>query len=161
MAKKKKKSTSSDGRLVIAANRKARRDYEILDTFEAGISLKGSEVKSIREGSVNLKDSYVKVSKSEVFLVGCHISPFSHSPVDAHDVTRDRKLLLHRKEIDKLAGRVKQDGLSIVPLQLYFKNGRCKLEIGLGKGKKLHDKRQDVKKKTETRRLEKTLKRVN
>lgn len=146
---KKKQSQSvaqvENGFKVVQVNKKARHDYEIVEVFEAGIVLAGSEVKSIRGGEVNLKESYVKFKGDELFLVGCHISPYSHSRVDAHDPIRDKKLLMHRREIDKLIGKIQQKGLTIVPLRLYFKQGRCKVEIGLGRGKKLHDKRQDMK----------------
>jgi len=159
---KKKKSpgkAEGEGILIAAVNKKARRDYEVLDKFEAGISLQGSEVKSIRAGSTNLKESYVRVQKGEIFLVGCHISPYSHAPVDAHEPGRDRKLLLHRREIDRLIGQVEQKGLTLIPLRMYFKGGRCKIEIALGKGKKLHDKRGDMKKKEAEREMERFIKR--
>ena len=153
MAKKKKQPKVQEGVLQVAVNKQARRDFEITETFEAGIVLLGSEVKSIRDAGVNLKDSYVKVRRGELFLVGCHVSPYSHAPADAHDVTRDRKLLLHKEEIKKIEAKVQQKGLTIVPLRLYFKRGRCKLEFGLGRGKKLYDKREDVKKRDVEREL--------
>lgn len=152
-----KKATEQQNESLIASNKKARRDYEILQTLEAGIALVGSEVKSLREGGVNLKDSYVRIIRGECFLVGCHISPYSHSRVDAHETTRDRKLLLHRREIERLVGSVQQKGLSLIPLKLYFKQGRAKLEIGLGKGKKLHDKRQDLKSREAQREIQRAL----
>lgn len=147
MAAKKsaKSSSSSEGVLVVAVNKQARRNFEILEKMEAGLSLLGSEVKALREGKANLKEAYVRPINSEVFLIGCHISHYSHAPVDSHDVVRQRKLLLHRGEIERIAQKVKLGGLTLVPLRLYFKNGRCKLEIALGRGKKLHDKREDVK----------------
>ena len=144
----------NEGILIIHNNKKAFHDYEILERLEAGVVLMGSEVKSVREGNVNLKDTYVKILRDEVFLVGCHISPYSHASVDAHDTLRDKKLLLHSKEIEKLQIKTKQKGLTIVPLKIYFKKGRCKVEIGLGKGKKLYDKRHDLKAKEAQRDIE-------
>ena len=155
MGKKKAKPSSS----TLAQNKNARRNYEILDSFEAGISLLGSEIKSIRAGGANLRESYVRLKNSEIFLVGCHISPYQHSPVDAHEPERDRKLLLHRREIDRLEGQVQQKGLTLVPIKLYLKGGRCKIEVGLGKGKKLHDKREDVKQKEAMRDIERAMSR--
>ncbi len=155
----KKTSSSGGGRKVISTNKKARRDYEIIDTFEAGIVLQGSEVKSIRDGGINLKDSYVRVKGGEIFLVGSHISPYSHAPADAHETVRDRKLLMQKREIERLAAQVQQKGLSLVALQIYFVRGRCKLEIGLGRGKKLYDKRRDVKDKEAKRAMERAIKR--
>lgn len=145
---------------TVAANKKARRDYEIVSSAEAGISLLGSEVKSIRQGNASLKESYIREKNGELYLVGCHISPYSHSPVDAHEPTRQRKLLLHRQEIDRLIVQIARKGLTLVPLRLYFnKDGRCKLEIALGRGKKLFDKREDEKKRVATREVERMLKR--
>ncbi|MDR2338296.1 MAG: SsrA-binding protein SmpB [Deltaproteobacteria bacterium] len=148
------KFSASDGILIIANNKKAFHDYEILQCYEAGISLKGSEVKSIREGNINLKDTYLKVLDHEVFLIGSHISPYSHSREEDHSTTRDRKLLLHMDEIEKLFSAIQQKGLTLVPLKVYFKNRRCKIEIGLGRGKKLYDKREDLKKKEANREIE-------
>jgi SsrA-binding protein len=161
MAKKGKHiSSTSDsaGILIVANNKKAFHDYEILNKYEAGISLQGSEVKSIREGNINLKDTYVKILGQEVFLIGSHISSYSHSCEEAHATTRDRKLLLHKDEIEKLFSAVQQKGLSLVPIKVYFKNRRCKVEIGLGRGKKLYDKREDLKKKEANREIERVLK---
>lgn len=145
---------SSAGILVAAVNKKARVEYEILDRIEAGVALIGSEVKSIREGGMNLKESYVRVKGAEIFLIGAHISPYRHSRADAHEPTRERKLLLHRREIDRLAGQVQQKGLTLVPLRVFFKNGRAKLEVGLGRGKKLYDKREDIKAREAQREIE-------
>ena len=143
----------------IATNRQARFNYFISDTFEAGIALSGSEVKSIREGRVNLKDAYVRLSNGEVYVVGMHISPYSHiENVAAVDPTQSRKLLLHQQEIGKLAGLVSQKGFTCVPLSLYFKRGLVKLEIGVGKGKKQHDKRQALKEKVHEREMKQALK---
>ncbi len=160
MGKKKKntKSSGGEGIAIVAVNKKARRDYEIVDTLEAGVMLQGSEVKSVRSGSINLKESYVRLQRGEVFLVGCHISPYSHAPVDAHEPTRDRKLLLHDYEIKRMIGQIEQKGLTIVPLRVYFKKGRCKIEIAVGRGKKFYDKRQDVKQKEADREMERALK---
>ena len=148
------RTTNTDGILIIDNNKKAFHDYEILSKYEAGISLKGSEVKAIREGNINLKDTYVKIFGNEVFLVGSHISPYSHMREEDHETTRDRKLLLHRSEIEKMFSATQLKGLTLVPLKVYFKNRMCKVEIGLGRGKKLHDKRQDLKKKEATREIE-------
>ena len=152
--KKQPKKKEGEGILVAALNKKARRDYEISDIFEAGLALLGSEVKSIRGGGMNLQESYVRVHNSELFLVDCHISPYTFSGFQAPAPTRERKLLMHKKEIEKLGVAVRQKGLTIVPLRAYFKNGRCKLEIGLGKGKKLWDKREDLKAKEAKRSME-------
>jgi SsrA-binding protein len=134
---------------TIARNKKAWHDYEILETFEAGIELKGSEVKSIRMGKINLKDSYVRIIKSEAILIGSHISyPQTANPHYRPDEKRDRKLLLHRKEIDKLMGKVSRDGLTIVALSVYLnKKNLVKVQIGLARGKNIHDKRETLKRK--------------
>lgn len=154
MAKKKESGGAiSAGTSAVSVNRKARHDYEILDTHEAGISLLGSEVKSLRSGEANLKESYVKLQNGEIFLVGCYIQPYSHSPDDAHRARRQRKLLMHRREIDRLAGELSKKGLTLIPLKLYFKDGRCKVQIGVAKGKKQHDKRQDEKTRSADRRI--------
>lgn len=153
-----KNAEKTEGTLQITTNKKAYHDYQIIEVIEAGISLKGNEVKSIREGGVNLKDSYVRVINGEVFLIGCHISPYSHSRRDECEPTRDRRLLLHQKEIDKFGVRVQQKGLTLIPLKIYFRKGRCKLEMGLGAGKKLYDKRQDIKAKEAARDIDRVLK---
>jgi SsrA-binding protein len=130
---------------VVATNRQARRDYEILDTVEAGIVLRGSEVKALREAKVQLADSYGRMSGGEVWLHGLHIAGYSHAGrFDSHAPERERKLLLHRTEIDRLRARMDQERLSLVPLALYFKDGRAKLELGLGRGRRQHDKRQAI-----------------
>ena len=144
---KAKGAEKAEGTQQVATNKKAYHDYQIIEVLETGISLKGNEVKSIREGGVNLKDSYVRFIKGEVYLIGCHVTPYSHARREECEPTRDRKLLMHRREIDKLGIRVQQKGLTLIPLKIYFKKGRCKLEIGLGSGKKLYDKRQDLKSK--------------
>jgi SsrA-binding protein len=132
---------------LIASNRKAYHDYFVLQKMEAGIALTGTEVKSLREGRVNLKDSYVAVERGEAFLVAVHISPYSHGNRENHDPERKRKLLLHRREIDRLQGQIVEKGLTIVPLRLYFKGGRVKAEIAVVRGKKLFDKRETEKRR--------------
>lgn len=143
---------------IIAKNRKAYHDYHIEETFEAGISLVGTEVKSLREGKANLKESYVIIKNDEVFLFGCHISPYSHGNLQNHEPVRTRKLLLHRKEINKLWGNISQKGLALVPLKLYFKGGKAKLEIGLAKGKKQYEKRETIKEREANREIERHMK---
>ena len=132
---------------LLADNRKARFDYEILETFEAGMVLLGTEVKAIREGRVNLRDSYAVVEKGEVFALNIHISPYSHRGYADHEPMRKRKLLLHKQEIRKLIGRTVEKGLTLVPLKMYFKSGKVKMAIGLARGKKSHDKRETIKKR--------------
>jgi len=132
---------------VIATNRKAFFNYEIFEKAEAGIALVGSEVKSIREGGLNFRDSFVDFRGGELWLVGCRIGPYSHGNIQNHSEGRDRKLLLHRREIGKLGGKATEKGYTIIPLQAYFKNGRVKVEIGLARGKKSHDKRESIKRK--------------
>ena len=132
---------------TIAENRKARHDYHILDTWEAGVALLGTEVKSIREGRVNLRDSYARVDNGEVWMMNVHISPYSHRGSAAHEELRQRKLLLHRDEIRKMVGQVAEKGLTLVPLELYFKSGRVKVRLGLAKGKQAHDKRETLRRR--------------
>jgi SsrA-binding protein len=143
---------------IIAKNRKEFHDYHIEETFEAGISLVGTEVKSLREGKANLKESYVIIKNNEAFLFGCHISPYSHGNLQNHEPVRTRKLLLHRKEINKLWGNISQKGLALVPLKLYFKGGKAKLEIGLAKGKKQYEKRETIKEREANREIERHMK---
>ena len=131
----------------ITENRKAFHDYHILETFEAGLVLLGTEVKSIREGNANLRDSFARVEGAEVWIYNIHISPYSHRGSSDHEPTRRRKLLLHRREIRKLIGRTVERGLTLVPTRMYFKNGRIKVEIGLARGKKAHDKRETIKRR--------------
>ena len=142
---------------VVATNRRARHEYEILETFEAGLVLRGTEVKSLRTGQVNFKDSYATVRNSELWLLGCHISPYSHGTDANHDPERDRKLLLHRREITRLSGKIAERGLTVVPLKLYFKAGRAKIEIGLARGKKLHDKRATLRERETRREMDKAV----
>ena len=147
------------GEKLIASNRKAFHDYFVLQKMEAGIALTGTEVKSLREAKVNLKDSYVDVYRGEAWLVGAHISPYTHGNRENHDPERKRKLLLHRREIDKLQGQIVEKGLTIVPLRLYFKGGRVKAEIAVVRGKKLFDKRESEKRRELDREAEAAMKR--
>jgi len=140
---------------TIATNRRARHDYEILETLEAGLVLRGTEVKSLRDGLVNFKDSYATIRNGEVWLLGCHISPYSHGTDANHDPERDRKLLLHGREIARLTGKTAERGLTLVPLRLYFKRGRAKLELGLARGRKLHDKRSAIREREVRREMDK------
>jgi SsrA-binding protein len=131
----------------IAENRKAFHDYEILETFEAGVALLGTEVKAIREGNVNLRDSFARVEAGEVWIYNVHINPYSHRGYADHEPTRRRKLLLHRTEIRKLIGRTVERGLTLVPTRMYFKNGHVKIGLGLARGKQAHDKRETIKRR--------------
>jgi SsrA-binding protein len=146
------------GEKLIASNRKAYHEYFILDKFEAGIALFGTEVKSSREGKVNLKDSYASIKSGEAFLLNCHISPYSHGNRENHDPVRTRKLLLHRKEIRKLIGKTQEKGLTIVPLRFYFKRGKVKVELGVARGKKNYDKRETERRKEADRETRKAVK---
>ena len=148
----------NSGFLPIASNRKAYHDYFVLETYEAGIELYGTEIKSIRNGKVNLKDSFCSVDNGEMFVIGMHISPYEHGNIFNRDPMRKKKLLMHKKEIIKLFTQNQQQGLSIIPLKLYIKKGRAKLEIGLCKGKKLHDKRNVAAEKEANRSIERALK---
>lgn len=140
-------SDHAEPQRLIADNRKALHDYFVLESFEAGIALLGTEVKAIREGRVNLRDSYARVEGGEVWLLNVHISPYSHTGYAHHEERRQRKLLLHRAEIRKLTGRVAEKGLTLVPLRMYFKDGRVKVALGLAKGKQLHDKRETIRRR--------------
>ncbi len=142
---------------LIAKNPTAYHNYTIEDTLEAGIVLSGTEIKSIRNGKVNLKDTYAIIKNGEVFVLGMHISPYEHGNIFNKDPIRDRKLLLNKREINKLFGLTKQKGYSLVPISLYFKGSLVKLELGIGKGKKLYDKREDLKKKDALRQIERHL----
>jgi len=135
------------GEKLIASNKKAFHDYFILQKFEAGIELTGTEVKSLRDGKANLKDSYVGIEKSQAFLIGTHISPYSHGNRENHPPERKRKLLLHHREIDKLESQITEKGLTIVPLRLYFKGSKVKVEIAVVRGKKQYDKRETEKRR--------------
>lgn len=152
MAKKK-----TDGRLI-ANNKKAYHDYFILETYEAGISLHGTEVKSLRMGKCSIKEAFIRVEDEEVYIYGMHISPYEKGNIFNKDPLRVRKLLLHKQEIRKLLGKTKEKGIAVIPLKVYFKGSLVKLEIGLAKGKKLYDKRQDIAKKDQRREAEREFK---
>ena len=141
------KTAREEAQKNIAENRKAFHDYHILETFEAGVALLGTEVKSIRGGNVNLRDSYARVESGEVWIYNVNVSPYSHRGYANHEPTRRRKLLLHKQEIRKLIGKTVEKGMTLVPTRLYFKDGRIKVAIGLAKGKKAHDKRETVKRR--------------
>jgi SsrA-binding protein len=154
-----KSAKPDDGYKVIADNRQARFQYEILETYEVGISLVGTEVKSIRQGKVNLKDGFAQIRNAEIWLHNVHISPHSTTNiVYNHEPRRNRKLLLHRDEIRKLVGQVEQQGLTLVPLKLFLKRGWVKLTLALVRGKKLHDKREDLKRKQTDREIQRAIK---
>ncbi|MFV0260470.1 MAG: SsrA-binding protein SmpB [Acidimicrobiales bacterium] len=143
---------------MIAANRQAHRNYEITETFEAGISLRGAEVKSLREANVRLNDAYARFDNGELWLVGLHIAPYSRASTHvAADATRKRKLLMHRYELDRLFSKTEQDNLALVPMALYFKDGRAKLELGLGRGRRTVDKRQMIAKRDADREARREL----
>ena len=133
------------GEKIIATNKRARRDYEVLDRYEAGIELKGTEVKSLRDGKLTLKDSYVDVKRGELYLVNAHIAPYEYGNIFNHDPERERKLLMHKREITRLSSRVAEKGLTLVPLRVYFKKGRVKVEVGVCRGKHHVDKRSVIK----------------
>lgn len=144
---------------TVALNRKARFRYEILESIEAGIVLEGSEVKAVREKRVNISDAYVRIDiKGEGWLINCHISTYSHSDKFGHDPDRSRKILLHKKELKRYLGRTRVDGLAMFPLKLYFKGGKLKVLVGLGKGKKLYDKRQKIREREDQRKIARALK---
>ena len=142
---------------VIANNRKARHDYHIEDSLEAGLVLTGSEIKSIRAGQVNLRDSYGTVRDDELWLVNAHIAPYKQATHTNHEPKRDRKLLLHRREINRLIGKLQEKGLTLVPLKLYLKNGRAKVEMGLARGKRQYDKRQSLRERDDRRQIDRAL----
>ncbi|MGG6297178.1 SsrA-binding protein SmpB [Leptolyngbya sp. AN02str] len=151
---------SGEGIKIIADNRQARFLYEILETFEAGIELRGTEVKSIRQGKVNLQDGYGLIRNEEAWLLNVHVSPHdTASQIFNHDPRRTRRLLLHKEEIRKLIGKIEQKGLTLVPLKLYMKRGHVKVSLALARGKKLHDKREDLKRKQAKREIERAMKR--
>jgi SsrA-binding protein len=144
----------TEGRKVVATNRRARHNYEILDTFEAGMVLRGSEVKSLRAGQVQLKDAYASLHGGELWLENAHIAPYSFAAEGGHDPERARKLLLHRREIDRLTGKINEQGLTLVPLQIYFVNGLAKIEIALAKGRHTYDKRKKLIEKQQKREMD-------
>ena len=145
-------------RVSVARNPRATHDYHILDTWETGIVLRGTEVKSLRRGKASIKEAYARVHNGEIWLEGMHITPYEQGNRYNHEPIRTRKLLMHRREIEKLIGAVEQKGLSLVPLELYFNRGKAKVALALGKGKKLHDKREDLKKKAADRDVARALK---
>jgi len=144
-------------RKLVATNRRARFEYEILDTWEAGLVLTGPEVKSLRAGRVNLSDAYAVVRRGEGWLLNAHVSPYEQAGRENPDPKRERKLLLHRAEIARLSGAVAERGFTLVPLSVYFKDGRAKVELGLARGKKMHDKRQAIREREEDREVRRTL----
>jgi SsrA-binding protein len=146
-----------DGKKIVCTNRKAHRDYFLLDRFEAGMVLLGTEVKSLREGKGNLKDSYAQLKGEELFLYDMHISPYSHGNIANHDPLRTRKLLMHKKEIRRLIGKIQEKGLSLIPVSVYFFRGRAKVELALAKGKRQYDKRQDLKQREDHREVERAM----
>ena len=143
---------------IISTNRKAFHEYHIFDKYTAGMVLTGTEIKSVRKGAVNLKDSFVRIEDFEPFLYNCHISPYEQGNRYNHEEKRTRKLLLNKKEIEKMLGKIKKDGYTIVPLELFLENGWAKLEIALAKGKKLYDKRDDLAKKAQNRDIQRNIK---
>ncbi|WP_048759865.1 SsrA-binding protein SmpB [Corynebacterium vitaeruminis] len=155
--KKSKKEKVSANNAVVATNRRARHDYNILDTYECGVVLVGTEVKALREGKVSLNDAFATIDDGEVWLRGLHIPEYSYGSWTNHSPRRSRKLLLHRKEIDTLWGKVRDGNNTLVPLKLYFTNGRLKVELALARGKQDYDKRQDIKRRTEEREATRAL----
>lgn len=153
-------SSDDSGRVkVVTTNRNARRNYEVLDTYEAGLILLGSEVKSVRAGQMELKDSYVDIRKGEAYLVNAHIAPYDYAHEGGHDPERMRKLLLHRRQIDRLSGALAEKGLTLVPLRVYFKDGKAKVELALGKGKRTVDKRRSLRDREHQREMERATRR--
>lgn len=146
---------------VVATNRKARHDFDIQETFEAGMVLSGAEVKSLRGGRCSLQEGFAVVRNGQITLKGVHIAPYHHAPIDGQDPMRDRRLLLHRREIRHLIGKVQERGFTLVPLQIYFKHGFAKLELGLAKGRATYDKRRKLRDRDEERRTEEALKRYS
>ena len=147
------------GEKVVCTNKKARYDYSIEETYEAGMVLTGTEVKSLRNGKANLKDSYAKVIDGEIYLLDCHISPYAMGTHSNHEPERRRKLLMHRREIKRLTGKTVERGLTLVALKIYFKNGRAKVELALARGKRNYDKRETLRKRTADREMERAMRR--
>ncbi len=148
---------ADNGKKIITINRRARFDYDIAETLEAGLVLQGTEVKSLREGRVNLKDAYADFQDGEVYLVHAHISPYDQGNRFNHDPERPRKLLLHKREIKRLVGKTQERGFTLVPTRMYFSRGKAKVELGLGKGKKHYDKREDMKRRTAQRDIDRAM----
>ena len=153
----KKSGSSTTGQKVITQNRKARYDYHLMDRYEAGVALTGTEVKSIRSGHMNLADSYARVDEGEIFLVDAYVSPYEYGTHDNHEPKRKRKLLMHRKEIRRLASKTNADGITLIPTRAYFSRGKVKIEIALARGKHDYDKREDLKKQTDRRTIQRYL----
>jgi SsrA-binding protein len=145
---------------VVATNRRARHDYAIVDTYEAGLVLLGSEVKSLREGHIQLKDSYATIEDGEAYLIGAHIAPYGYARDGGHEPERPRKLLLHKREIGRLAGTLAEKGLTLIPLQVYFKDGKAKVELAVAKGKRTVDKREDIRKRDAEREMDRVAKQL-
>jgi SsrA-binding protein len=143
---------------LIVDNRRARHDYHLSDRVEAGLALTGTEVKSLRNGQANLQRAYAEIRDGEAWLVGAHIAEYGHGNIQNHDPDRDRKLLLKRREIDSLAGKVRERGLTLIPTRLYFKDGRAKVELAVGRGKEAHDRRRDIAKRDAEREMDRALK---
>lgn len=143
---------------LIAENRKARHDYHLLDRVEAGLVLSGSEVKSLRQGGAQIQRAFADIREGELWLVGAHIAPYEQAAIENHDPDRDRKLLLHRREIDSLKGKVQERGFTLIPTRLYFKDGRAKVELALAKGKDVRDRRREISKRESDRQIERALK---
>jgi SsrA-binding protein len=143
---------------VVCQNKRARHNYHILEVIEAGMVLLGTEVKSLRQGRANLKDSYARIKDGDLFLMQAYISPYSHAYYDNHEPERARKLLVHKREIKRLRGKTEEKGLTLVPLRIYFKDGKAKVELALARGKRTYDKRQTLKRKTEERDMERAIK---
>jgi SsrA-binding protein len=139
---------------VVSSNRRARRNYTVVETVEAGFALLGSEVKALREGRLDLKDSFATVRNGEIYLIGAYIGPYEFARDGGHEPERERKLLLHRREIDRLAGQIAEKGLTLIPLQVYFKDGKAKVELGLAKGKTSYDKRESIKERDHEREMD-------
>ena len=152
-------TASEDGRRVVLRNRKARHEYEILDTFEAGLVLRGAEVKSLRDGKASFTDAFARIDGGEAWLYSLHITPYESATVDAPDPKRTRKLLLNRHEIEKLASATREKGLTLVPLDLYFRRGHAKITLALARGKKLHDKRETLRREAMRREAERAMER--
>jgi SsrA-binding protein len=148
-----------NGTKLITSNKKARRDYHIAETFEAGLVLVGTEVKSLRDGKASLAEAYARISGDEMYLVGAHIPEYKHGNRANHEPTRARKLLLHRREIERLRGKVQEKGFTMIPLRLYWRGGRAKVEIALGRGKRDYDRREDIAKREANREMDRALSR--
>ena len=154
-----KKNHNTDGIKIICQNKKARHNYQIEDTMETGVVLQGTEVKALREGKASMADCYAIVEREEVFMLHCHISPYTPAHAFNHDPMRKRKLLLHKKEISRLIGITQEKGHNLIPLKLYFKGGKVKVELAIAKGKKTHDKRETIKKRESDREIARAMKR--